>query len=101
MIASRTERRAFKPRYRAEDLVYEAWEATRPRREALAREALALWPDGADANDELEQLFAAYAEDRVPGFVDAKALGSRAGATTPGRAACSARASSIRTSPST
>ena len=25
-------------------------------------------------NHELEQLFAAYAEDRVPGFVDAKAL---------------------------
>jgi tetratricopeptide (TPR) repeat protein len=48
-IASRTERRASKPRWRAEDLVYEAWEATRPRREALAREALALWPDCADA----------------------------------------------------
>ena len=42
MIASHTARRASKPRYRAEDLVYEAWQATRPRREALAREALAV-----------------------------------------------------------
>ena len=48
-IARRTERHASKPRWRAEDLVYEAWEATWPRREALAREALALWPDCADA----------------------------------------------------
>jgi tetratricopeptide (TPR) repeat protein len=38
-----------KPRYRAEDLIYEAWEATGPRRAALARKALALWPDCADA----------------------------------------------------
>lgn len=37
------------PCYRAEDLVYEAWEATGPRRVALARKALALWPDCADA----------------------------------------------------
>jgi tetratricopeptide (TPR) repeat protein len=36
-------------RYRAEDLVYDAWEATGPRRVELAREALALWPDCADA----------------------------------------------------
>ena len=43
------ERYASRPRYRAEDLVYEAWEAAGERRVALAREALALWPDCADA----------------------------------------------------
>ena len=32
MIASRTERHASEPRYRAEDLIYEAWEAAGPRR---------------------------------------------------------------------
>ena len=41
--ASRTERHASKPRYRAEDLVYEAWEAAGPQRAVLARKALALW----------------------------------------------------------
>src|SRR5450755_625301 len=40
---------ASRPRYRAEDLVYEAWEAAGERRVALAREALALWSDCADA----------------------------------------------------
>jgi len=35
--------------YRAEDLIYEAWEVTGARRVALARKALALWPDCADA----------------------------------------------------
>ncbi len=48
-IASRTERHASKPRYRAEDLACEAWEASAPRRAVLARQALALWPDCADA----------------------------------------------------
>jgi tetratricopeptide (TPR) repeat protein len=43
------ERYASRPRYRAEDLVYEAWETAGERRGALAREALALWPDCADA----------------------------------------------------
>ncbi|MQA74753.1 MAG: hypothetical protein GEU88_10515 [Solirubrobacterales bacterium] len=38
-----------KPRYRAEDLIYGAWEATGRRRVELAREALALWADCADA----------------------------------------------------
>ena len=47
-IASRTERHASEPRYRAEDLVYEAWEAAGPRRAVLARKALAVWPDCAD-----------------------------------------------------
>jgi len=38
-----------KPWYHAEDLIYDAWEATGPHRVELAREALALWPDCADA----------------------------------------------------
>ena len=37
------------PRYRAEDLIYEAWEVTGPRRTKLARQALELSPDCADA----------------------------------------------------
>jgi tetratricopeptide (TPR) repeat protein len=49
VIASRAERHASELRYRAEDLVYEAWEAAGARRAVLAREALALWPDCADA----------------------------------------------------
>jgi hypothetical protein len=47
-IARRAERHASEPRYRAEDLVYEAWEAAGPRRAVLARKALALWPGCAD-----------------------------------------------------
>jgi len=47
-VASRTERHASELRYRAEDLVYEAWEGAGPRRAELARKALALWPDCAD-----------------------------------------------------
>jgi tetratricopeptide (TPR) repeat protein len=38
-----------KPRCRAEDLIYEAWETTGQRRLKLAREALELWADCADA----------------------------------------------------
>ena len=49
MDAGGDERYASRPRYRAEDLVNEAWEAAGERRVALAREALALWPDCADA----------------------------------------------------
>jgi tetratricopeptide (TPR) repeat protein len=48
LIASRTERHASERRYRAEDLIYEAWEAAGPQRAALARKAVALWPDCAD-----------------------------------------------------
>jgi hypothetical protein len=36
------ERYASEPHHRAEDLIYEAWAATAPRRAVLAREALAL-----------------------------------------------------------
>jgi hypothetical protein len=35
-IVSRTEQHASEPRYRAEDLIYEAWEAAGPRRLVLA-----------------------------------------------------------------
>jgi tetratricopeptide (TPR) repeat protein len=38
-----------KPRYRAEDLIYRAWEVTGAHRVKLARQALGLWPDCADA----------------------------------------------------
>lgn len=63
-IAIRTERHASDPRYRAEDLVYEAWEATRPRRAVLAREALALWPDCADGYVLLSQAASSLEEAR-------------------------------------
>jgi hypothetical protein len=55
MDAGGDERYASRPRYRAEDLVYEAWEAAGERRVALARKALALWPDCADAYGLLAQ----------------------------------------------
>ena len=63
-IASRTERHASKPRYRAEDLVYEAWEATGPQRAVLARKALALWPDCADGYVLLAQAASSLEEAR-------------------------------------
>lgn len=49
LIADGAERYASRPSQRAEDLIWEAWETTGARRAALAREALALWPDCADA----------------------------------------------------
>jgi hypothetical protein len=45
-IASRTERHASKPRYRAEGLVYEAWEGAGPPRDPFrvpARVRSTLW----------------------------------------------------------
>ena len=62
--ASRTERHASKPRYRAEDLVYEAWEAAGPQRAVLARKALALWPDCADGYVLLAQAASSLEEAR-------------------------------------
>jgi tetratricopeptide (TPR) repeat protein len=52
------------PAHRAEDLVYDAWEATGARRAALARQALALWPDCADAYVLLAQETASLEEAR-------------------------------------
>jgi len=49
LIADGAERYVSRPSQRAEDLIWEAWETTGARRAALAREALALWPDCADA----------------------------------------------------
>jgi hypothetical protein len=86
MDAGGDERYASRPRYRAEDLVYEAWEAAGERRVALARvalarEALALWPDCADAYVLLAQAASSLDGARellergvAAGFVYAKAL---------------------------
>jgi len=63
-IASRTERHASDPRYRAEDLVYEAWEAAGLRRAVLARKALALWPECADGYVLLAQAASSLEEAR-------------------------------------
>jgi tetratricopeptide (TPR) repeat protein len=63
-IAARTVRHASEPRYRVEDLVYEAWEASGPRRAVLAREALALWPDCADGYVLLAQAASSLEEAR-------------------------------------
>lgn len=64
VIASRTKRHASESRHRAEDLVYEAWEAAGERRAVLARKALALWPDCADANVLLAQAASSLEEAR-------------------------------------
>jgi hypothetical protein len=64
VIASRAERHASEPRYRAEDLIYEAWEAAGPRRAVFARRALALWPDCADAYVLLAQAASSLEEAR-------------------------------------
>ena len=53
-----------KPLDRAEDLIYDAWEAAGPRRAELAREALALWPDCADAYVLLAQAASSLQEAR-------------------------------------
>jgi hypothetical protein len=68
-IASRAERHASVPRYRAEDLVHEAWEAAGPRRAVLARKALALWPDCADGYVLLAQVTSSLEEARELHFV--------------------------------
>ena len=58
------EQSVSQPAQRAEDLVYEAWEATGARRAALARQALALWRDCADAYVLLAQETASLGEAR-------------------------------------
>jgi tetratricopeptide (TPR) repeat protein len=64
MDAGGAERYGPRPRYRAEDLIYEAWEAAGERRVALARQALALWPDCADAYVLLAQAASGLEEAR-------------------------------------
>jgi tetratricopeptide (TPR) repeat protein len=49
LIADGAERYASRASQRAQDLIWEAWETTGGRRAALVRQALALWPDCADA----------------------------------------------------
>ncbi len=56
-------RYASQPPQRAQDLIYDAWEATGARRAALARRALALWPDCADAYVLLAQETASSLEE--------------------------------------
>ena len=58
-IANRTARLASESRYRAEDLVCEAWEAAGPRRAALA-----LWPHCADGYVLLAQAASSLEEAR-------------------------------------
>ena len=58
------ERYGTRPRYRSEDLIYEAWEAAGERRVVLARQALALWPDCADAYVLLAQAASGLEETR-------------------------------------
>jgi tetratricopeptide (TPR) repeat protein len=63
-IAGGAERYASRPSQRAEDLIWEAWETTGARRAVLAREALALWPDCADAYVLLAQQTSSLDEKR-------------------------------------
>jgi hypothetical protein len=62
-IASRAGRHASERRYRAEDLIYEAWQAAGPRRAVLARKALA---PAAIAVDRLRRLKPSQTSRRQP-----------------------------------
>ena len=62
--AGGAERYASQPAHQAQDLIYDAWEATGARRVTLARQALALWPDCADAYVLLAQETASLGEAR-------------------------------------
>jgi len=53
-----------RPEYEAQDLIYDAWEATGTRRAALARRALGLWSDCADAYVLLAQAASSLEEAR-------------------------------------
>lgn len=63
--AGGAERYASQPAHQAQDLIYDAWEATGARRVTLARQALALWPDCADAYVLLAQQTASLGEARA------------------------------------
>jgi hypothetical protein len=47
--SGRVEDRGSRPEYELQDLIFDAWGGDRARRPALALQALALWPDCADA----------------------------------------------------
>jgi hypothetical protein len=63
-LASRTGRHTSELRYRAEDLIYEAWQVAGERRVSLARMALELWPDCADGYMLLAQAASSLEEAR-------------------------------------
>jgi tetratricopeptide (TPR) repeat protein len=65
-------------RQQAEDLVYEGWGASGERRAVLAREALALWPDCADAYVLLAQATASNLEQARELLQQGVAAGERA-----------------------
>ena len=65
-------------RQQAEDLVCDAWEASGERRAVLAREALALWPDCADAYVLLAQATASNLEQACDLLQQGVAAGERA-----------------------
>ncbi|MEW6338281.1 MAG: tetratricopeptide repeat protein [Acidobacteriota bacterium] len=65
------------PRRRAQDLAWEALDARGLRARTLAREALTLWPDCADAHVVLART-AGSAEECVAGYEAAEAAGRRA-----------------------
>ena len=71
-------RASARQRQRAEDLVYDAWEASGERRAVLAREALALWPDCADAYVLLAQATASNLEQERELLEQGVAAGERA-----------------------
>jgi tetratricopeptide (TPR) repeat protein len=71
-------RASAKQRQQAEDLVYDAWEASGERRAVLAREALALWPDCADAYVLLAQATASNLEHARELLEQGVAAGERA-----------------------
>jgi len=49
LIAIDAEQPASRPEHQAQDLIWEAWQETAARQVELARQALELWPDCADA----------------------------------------------------
>ena len=63
-LASRAGRHPSELRYRAEDLIYEAWQVAGERRVSLARKALELWPDCADGYVLLAQAASSLEEAR-------------------------------------
>ena len=71
-------RASAQQRQQAEDLVCDAWEASGERRAVLAREALALWPDCADAYVLLAQATASNLEQARDLLEQSVAAGERA-----------------------
>jgi tetratricopeptide (TPR) repeat protein len=71
-------RASAQQRQQAEDLVYDAWEASGERRAVLARDALALWPDCADAYVLLAQATASNLEQARELLEQGVAAGRRA-----------------------